>query len=50
MGAKTQIPIPRRRAGKPAYWLAGLAFWATASAAMAAAPKEALVTREILKI
>ena len=42
--------MPRRRAGKPAYWLAGLAFWATASAAMAAAPKEALVTREMQNI
>ena len=50
MNAKTPTPMPRRRAGKPAYWLAGLAFWATASAAMAAAPKEALVTREMQNI
>lgn len=50
MSAKTQSPMPYSRAGKPAYWLAGLAFWATASAAMAAAPKEVIVTREMQDI
>jgi hypothetical protein len=42
--------MPCRRAGKAAYWLAGVAFWATTSAAMAAAPKEVLVTREMQDI
>jgi len=50
MSAKTQSPIRRSRAAKPEYWLAGVAFWATASAAMAAAPKEVMVTREMQDI
>jgi hypothetical protein len=50
MSAKAQSPMPCRRIAKSAYWLAGLAFWASASAAMAAAPKEVFVTREMQDI
>jgi hypothetical protein len=46
MSAKRQtLLFPRPR--NPACWLAGLVLWATVSTATAAAPKEALVTREM---